>query len=61
MKKRLLILLLAITVAFSLNHTVVNAAETDTEEAAEPTDIYTFIDEIEIISPKIRTASTAAE
>ena len=61
MKKRLLILLLAITAAFSLNHAVVNAAETDTEEAAEPTDIYTFIDEIEIISPKIRTASTAAE
>ena len=61
MKRRLLTLVLSLTAAFLLNHAVAMASDVNTGEAAEPTDIYTFIDEIEVLSPKTRTVSTAAE
>lgn len=55
--KKLFTFLFAIAAAFTLQYSTTYAADVNELEAAEPTDIYTFIDEIEVLTPKARTAA----
>lgn len=61
MKNKIIALLFALAAAFTFQYSTTYAADVNNLDVAEPTNIYTFMDEIEVLSPKARAVSTIAE